>query len=98
MTQDLKMGEFRQYSFTIDEMNFYLNHIGLVGQKAYDNGLGATFNIELIEYNPYKWAYHVERKDKLVSDSRISGTYYMDRDYCFGEALRSIERYKFRTK
>lgn len=97
MKQNLKLGEHREYSFTIENVNFYLNHIGLVGQKAYDNGLAATFNIELIEYNPYKWAYHVERKDKLVADSRISGTYYMDRDYCFQEALRSIERYKFRN-
>jgi hypothetical protein len=58
----------------IDGHIYTLYHDGLENQKAYQIYFlvnGRRFYAEMIYYPILGWAYHIERNDNLISDSRL---------------------------
>ena len=73
-----------------------LVHEGIEGQKAW--GVHRSYNykyfyVEIVVYLDGRHAYHVERNERFVSDSRLATTYYDSFDECYRNAVNSIYSY-----
>ncbi len=82
------------------EISFQLVHDGCEGQLAWAKETKG-FYIEIVEYLNGDFAYHVEKNERYVADSRAANgrfSYYKSFEMCYNAALNQVSAYKIRRQ
>ena len=77
--------------------NYYLYYIGLENQKAFHVDViyrGLKYYAEIIEYTNGIYHYHIERRERMIADSRLGDANGFDSFYkCHYAILNRIVKH-----
>jgi hypothetical protein len=84
----------------VDGHVYTLYHDGLEGQKAYQIYFlvnGRRFYAEMIYYPILGWAYHIERNENLIADSRLREDikYFDSPEKCHKQVIQVINKFYY---